>query len=70
MAIYQDLVEHHGYTGSYDAVKRLARKLRKREPKVSCRFETEPGQELQVDYGEAGSRVIRGPASTAGRLSR
>ena len=28
MAIYQDLVEHHGYDGSYDAVKRLARKLR------------------------------------------
>ena len=27
-AIYQDLVEHHGFEGSYDAVKRLARKLR------------------------------------------
>jgi transposase len=52
MAIFQDLVEHHGYTGSYDAVKRLARKVRKREPKISCRFETEPGQEMQVDYGE------------------
>lgn len=51
-AIYQDLVEHHGYTGSYDAVKRLARKLRASLPKVSCRFETEPGQEAQVDYGE------------------
>jgi len=51
-AIYQDLVEHHGYSGSYDAVKRLARKLRGDEPKVSCRFETEPGQEAQVDYGE------------------
>jgi transposase len=51
-AIYQDLVEHHGYRGSYDAVKRLARKLRAEEPKVSCRFETEPGQEAQVDYGE------------------
>jgi transposase len=51
-AIYQDLVEHYGYTGSYDAVKRLARKLRKNEPKVSCRFETAPGEELQVDYGE------------------
>jgi transposase len=51
-AIYQDLVEHHGYTGSYDAVKRLARKLRRSEPKVSCRFETDPGQEAQVDYGE------------------
>jgi transposase len=51
-AIYQDLVLHRGYTGSYDAVKRLARRLRSREPKVSCRFETEPGQEAQVDYGE------------------
>lgn len=51
-AIHEDLVEHHGYTGSYDAVKRLARKLRRTEPKISCRFETEPGQEAQVDYGE------------------
>jgi transposase len=51
-AIYQDLVLHRGYTGSYDAVKRLARRLRKRQPKISCRFETEPGQEAQVDYGE------------------
>jgi len=51
-AIFEDLVEHHGYSGSYDAIKRLARKLRKNEPKVSCRFETEPGQEAQVDYGE------------------
>jgi transposase len=52
MAIYQDLVEHHGYDGSYDAVKRFARTLRKDQPKVSCRFETLPGQEAQVDYGE------------------
>lgn len=51
-AIFEDLVEHHGYNGSYDAIKRLARKVRKKEPKVSCRFETEPGQEAQVDYGE------------------
>lgn len=52
-AIYQDLVEHHGYSGSYDAVKRLARKLRKMQhPKISCRFETDPGQEMQVDFGE------------------
>jgi transposase len=51
-AIFEDLVEHHGYNGSYDAIKRLARKVRKKEPKVSCRFETELGQEAQVDYGE------------------
>jgi transposase len=51
-SIFQDLVLHRGYSGSYDAVKRLARKLRKHTPRVSCRFETEPGQEAQVDYGE------------------
>ncbi len=48
-SIYQDLVEHHGYAGSYDAVKRLARKLRPHNPKIGCRFETDPGQEAQVD---------------------
>lgn len=52
VSIYQDLVEHHGYGGAYNAVKRFVGKLRPHEPKVSCRFETEPGQEAQVDYGE------------------
>ncbi len=51
-AIYQDLVEHHGYTGAYNAVKRFVGKLRGSNPKISCRFETEPGEEAQVDYGE------------------
>lgn len=52
VAIYQDLVEHHGYPGAYNAVKRFVGKLRPHEPKISCRFETAPGQEAQVDYGE------------------
>ncbi len=52
VAIYQDLVEHHGYVESYDAVKRFIRPLRTKTPKVSARFETLPGQEAQVDYGE------------------
>lgn len=52
MAIYQDLVEHHGYAGAYDAVKRFVRKLEPPQQKISCRFETLPGQEAQVDYGE------------------
>ncbi len=52
MAIFRDLVEHHGYEGSYNAVKRFAHVLRPRDPWVSCRFETAPGQEGQVDYGE------------------
>ncbi len=52
VAIYQDLVEHRAYTGSYDAVKRFARRIRPSDSKVSCRFETAPGEEAQVDYGE------------------
>ena len=52
VAIYQDLVEHHGYDGAYNAVKRFVGKLRPAETKISCRFETGPGQEAQVDYGE------------------
>lgn len=28
VAIYQDLVQHHGYDGAYNAVKRFVRKLR------------------------------------------
>jgi transposase len=50
--IYQALVEHYGYEGGYDAVKRFVRKLRPDDSKVSCRFETPPGDESQVDYGE------------------
>lgn len=52
-AIFQDLVEHHGYEGSYEAVKRFVRAIEPcNEPYAKCRFETEPGQEAQVDYGE------------------
>jgi len=32
MAIYQDLVDHHGFTGAYNAVKRFTGKLRYRGP--------------------------------------
>ena len=52
VAIYQDLVEHHGYIGAYNAVKRFVRRLQPREPHVKCRFESPPGHEMQVDYGE------------------
>ena len=67
-AIYQDLVENHGYTGSYDAVKRLIRKLSPKDVQVSCRFETEPGQEAQVDYGEGA--LTRDPRSGKYRRPR
>jgi transposase len=58
--IYQDLVEEHGYTGSYDAVKRYARKLRKRVRGFADRLEHLPGREAQVDFGKATCRILIG----------
>lgn len=52
-AIYQDLVERHGYASSYDAVKRFVRAIEPPDtPYAKCRFETAPAVEAQVDYGE------------------
>jgi len=56
--IYQDFVEEHGYKGSYDAVKRYARKLRKKVRGFSDRLEHIPGKEAQVDFGKATCRIL------------
>lgn len=52
MAIYQDLVDQHGFGGAYNSVKRFAGGLRQREPEQFDRLEFAPGEEAQVDYGE------------------
>lgn len=52
MAIYQDLVESHGFDHRYNSVKRYVRCLRKREPEQYDRLEFLPGEEAQVDYGQ------------------
>jgi transposase len=52
MAIYQELVDEHGFTGAYNSVKRFCRGLRQREPEQFDRLEFLPGEESQVDYGE------------------
>ena len=42
-----------GYTGSYETVKRRVRQLKAQRQKVAyLRFETEPGFQAQVDFGE------------------
>ena len=59
MAIFQDLVDHHGFSGAYNSVKRFAGGLRQREPEQFDRLEFAPGEEAQVDYGEgAPTRVV------------
>src|SRR5262249_23247647 len=51
-AIWQDLVSEHGFTGSYQAVKRFVQKLRgPQRPEPAGIIRTAPGEEAQVDYG-------------------
>lgn len=51
-AIYQDLVDLHGFKHAYNAVKRFVGKLKYSEPEQFDRLEFAPGEEAQVDYGE------------------
>ena len=60
MAIYQDLVDLHGFTGAYNSVKRFAGKLRHREPEQFDRLAFLPGEEMQVDYGEGALTRVPG----------
>ena len=51
-AIWQDLVDIHGFAGGYQSVKRFVRQLRGTPSAEACAvIETGPGEESQVDYG-------------------
>jgi transposase len=51
-SIFEEL-QDRGYDGSYDAVKRLVSPLRKEAfPDATVRFETPPGRQGQVDWGQ------------------
>ena len=60
MAIYQDLVDLHGFTGAYNSVKRFVVKLRRVEPTQYDRLSFLPGEEMQVDYGEGAPTRVPG----------
>src|SRR5260221_6407824 len=69
VAIYQDLVDDHGFTAKYASVKRFVAKLRGATP-VEARvvMTTAPGEEGQVDYGEG--PMVRWPATGKYRRTR
>jgi transposase len=68
-AIYQDLVDDHGFTGRYSSVKRFVRRWRgKQTPEARAVILTPPGEEAQVDYG-AGP-MVRDPHSGRYRRTR
>lgn len=48
--IYEDLCYDSGYTGSYDSVKRLCRRLRKKHKEVVGVMHSAPGDESQIDF--------------------
>lgn len=63
--LYQELKARHGYRGSYETVKRFVaplRELAQSDALTQTRFETAPGQQSQVDWGEARVPFRHGPA--------
>ena len=71
MAIWQDLVDDHGFPAGYASVRRFVSTVRQ-QPAVEARavITTDRGEEAQVDYGEGRWSVTRTPASTAGTALR
>ena len=58
-AIYEEVVDR-GYEGSYDTVKRFVRPLRKKaHTEATVRFETPPGKQGQVDWGQQWTVIAR-----------
>ena len=63
--LYQELRRERGYAGSYPSVRDAVRPLRVEAAAASltqCRFETEPGEQAQADWGEARVRLGDKPA--------
>lgn len=62
--LYQELRRQHRFTGGYDTVKRFVAPLRavaQADHLTQTRFETAPGQQSQVDWGEVRVRLRHGP---------
>ncbi len=68
-AIYQDLVDDHGFRGAYQSVKRFVHRLRGHSVTEACALiVTPPGEEAQVDYGSG--PMVRDPRSGRYRRTR
>jgi hypothetical protein len=68
-AIWQDLVDDHGFGARYASVLRFVRRLRGTEvPEARVVITTAPGEECQVDYGEG--PMVRDQATGKYRRTR
>jgi transposase len=69
MAIWQDLVDDHGFVGRYASVRRFVVKLRgTSSPEARVVITTVPGEEGQVDYGDG--PMVRYPQTGKYRRTR
>lgn len=62
--LYQELRANRGYTGSYETVKRFVAPLREvqlQAERALLRFETPPGHQSQIDWGQATVPFRTGP---------
>jgi len=53
-AIWLRLQENFGYTGGYSSIRRFVHRLEGVEPEVFVRVHSEPGEDMQVDFGSVG----------------
>jgi len=53
-AIWLRLQENYGYKGGYSSVRRFVHRLKPVEPEVFIRVQSEPGEDMQVDFGTVG----------------
>jgi transposase len=69
MAIWQDLVDQHGFPARYASVRRFVIKLRGQcTPEAHSVIVTAPGEEGQVDYGDG--PMVRHPVTRKYRRTR
>ena len=53
-AIWLRLQENFGYKGGYSSIRRFVHQLEPVEPEAFVRVHTEPGEDMQVDFGSVG----------------
>jgi hypothetical protein len=69
VGIWQDLVDQHGYSSSYQSVQRFVHKLREAAlPEAASDHRDAAGEEVQVDYGTG--PMVRDPDSGKYRRTR
>jgi transposase len=53
-AIWLRLQENYGYKGGYSSIRRFVHRLEPTEPEAFVRVHSEPGEDMQVDFGSVG----------------